>query len=100
MTLLFVSNLVFLIVGYMLGKQTTPKEIVRNINETVNQTKRIFHDTPTGVIKKKTREDIERLNMPQAKKEELQAIKETLDGIPDLREAKEKYDQYKRAGRL
>lgn len=89
--------------GYFHGnKHEDLEEVVDKMGKTIlvarKRVKEAFTPTmKTGVIKPPTAKTIQERNLPQSVKDSRQAMKDTLDSIPDLAEAKRKVDEYKKS---
>lgn len=83
-------SLLFLFIGYAFGRMSN-KTIEESVREAKNGVKAILPDQTIkpGIIKRPSAQELHRRNLPEYKKQEHNAVKETLDGVPDLVKAKE-----------
>lgn len=80
---IFVTYIAMFFLGYWVAKSNNIVETVGDSSiEIYKKAKsRFTPKIPTGYIKPKTAEDIKRINMPQKKKEGLDAMRETLGDL-------------------
>lgn len=102
----FIITIASLLIGYFLGKSQGNE--LDNLLDMIQQgkvltTKQLERagilaksEIPTGQIKPKTAQDIQFKNRPTQEKEGMQAMRDTLDGIPELKKAKEFTRQLKK----
>lgn len=95
----FIITIASLLIGYFLGKSQGSE--LDNLLDMIQQgkvltTKQLERagilaksEIPTGQIKPKTAEEIRYNKLDPKRKEGLEAMRDTLDGIPDLKKAQE-----------
>lgn len=109
MSELFLEQVFFYIAGFLAGyfaacahrkQQIDGPSLVSKVKNSFEAAKNRIEESriPTGQIKPKTAQDIYQKNRPQIEKEGLQAVKETLDAIPELVEHKKLLEQAKKIG--
>lgn len=98
--LFLLTYLIGYIAGYFNGKhQDSLEAVVDILGKTTTSIKNKVKPTmQTGVIKNPTAKDLYERKLPNHVREGKQAMKETLDKIPELQKAKEYVQQLKRSG--
>lgn len=104
--LLYLINLGFFFIGYIIGRDSKPEEDVKRAGTlTLEKMGKLYKQAttqsiPTGQIRKLTPEEIKKRNMTPQQREGLDAMRETLDATPELKVHRELVEKLKKEGQL